>query len=447
MPSTPHRPDGAAGRAASQRWSRRSGPLGAMDLLAALAVVLTALNLRPAVTSFGALLPDLRQDIGMPSALAGVVTTLPPICFGVFGLLIGRWARRRDTALVLSAAMVLTSVSLLGRVLVDRPEAVLAWTVPALAGMGIGNVLMPVAVKRWFPRHVGRATGLYSMALAVGTAIAAAASVPIAEAFGSWRAGLGVWALPPLAAVPAWLWLRGRAPTDDAPATDRPSDADRPPLTNDPPDTDRPPATDRRATASDAAPVVVRPAVHRQFKAWALAGYFGLQSLGAYAVMGWLPSIYQDAGVDAARAGLLLALVTLIGAPISIVLPELAARRDDQRIYVVLLGSLAVTGYLGLLVAPAALPVVWAALVGLGMGAFPLALVLIGLRARGPEGTASLSALSQGVGYLIAASGPVAIGLLHDATGSWTPPLLVLVGLQVPQVVLGLVVARPGNVD
>ena len=405
-----------------------------LAVLAGLAVVLTAFNLRPAVTSLGALLPQLQRDIGMPGVLAGVITSLPPICFGVFGLLVGRWARRRDTALVLSGAMVLTSVALLARVLVDRPSLVVLWTVPALAGMGVGNVLLPVAVKRWFPNHVGRATGLYSMALAVGTAAAAAASVPIAEAFGSWRVGLGVWALPPLTAVPVWLWVRRRGAPSAMPSYRQP--------------------VDRRAEVAAAPTGVddvatsppVRP-VHRHRQAWALAGYFGLQSLGAYAVMGWLPSIYQDAGVDAATAGLLLALVTLLGAPISILLPELAARRGDQRVYVVGLAVLVGIAYLGLLVAPATLPALWATLLGIGMGAFPLALVLIGLRARSAEGTARLSALSQGVGYLVAAGGPLAIGLLHDATASWTPPLLVLIGLLVPQLLFGLVAAAPGHVD
>ena len=400
--------------------------------LAALAVVMTAVNLRPAVTSFGALLPDLRNDIGMPSGLAGVITTLPPICFGVFGLLAGRWSRGRDTALVLSGAMLLASASLLARSLVGQPELVLLWTIPALAGMAAGNVLLPVAVKRWFPNHVGRATGLYSTALAVGTALAAGASVPVARAFGTWRAGLGVWAIGPLLAIPVWFWVRRHA----RPAAASPAPA--PPA----------PAPVASATAQVDPPAVWAPApVHRQRKAWALAGYFGLQSLGAYAVMGWVPTIFQDAGIDASRAGLLLALITLVGAPISLVLPEIAARRDDQRIYVAVIAALAVSGYLGLLFAPAAIPVLWATLIGLGMGAFPLALVLIGLRARGADGTARLSSLSQGVGYLVAASGPVAIGLLYDATGAWTVPLLVLIGLQVPQVVFGLSAARPGHVD
>lgn len=400
--------------------------------LAGLAVVITAINLRPAVTSFGALLPDLRQDIGMPSGLAGVITTLPPICFGVFGLLAGRWSRGRDTALVLSGAMVLTSASLVARVVVGSPELVLLWTVPALAGMAAGNVLLPVAVKRWFPNHVGRATGLYSTALAVGTALAAGGSVPVARAFGTWRAGLGMWAIPPLLAIPVWMWVRRHAhtPPPAAAAT-------------------TPAATPASATAT---PSTVTPQpppapVHRQRKAWALAGYFGLQSLGAYAVMGWVPTIFQDAGVDASTAGLLLALITMLGAPISIVLPEIAARRDDQRVYVAIIATMAVSGYLGLLFAPAAVPVLWATLIGLGMGAFPLALVLIGLRARGADGTARLSSLSQGVGYLVAASGPVSIGLLHDVTGAWTVPLIVLIGLQVPQVVFGLSAAKPGHVD
>jgi hypothetical protein len=196
------------------------------------------------------------------------------------------------------------------------------------------------------------------------------------------------------------------------------------------------PGADAGRPAASTAPAPASAAsvpIHRGVQAWGLTGFFGLQSLAAYVIMGWLPSIYQDAGIAPARAGLLLALVVGIGAPISVVLPELAARRPDQRAWVVGLAAMAASAYLGLLLAPAAAPVVWAVLLGTGMGAFPLALVLIGLRALTNEGTAKLSALSQGVGYLIGASGPVVIGVLRDVTGSWRAPLVVLLVLLIPR--------------
>jgi MFS transporter, CP family, cyanate transporter len=392
----------------------------AFSVLAATAIFLTALNLRPAVTSVGALLRDVQLDIGMSGATAGILTTLPPVCFGAFGLLAGRLGRRFGTARTVAMGLLVVALSLVVRTLTGAPWWLVLWTVPALAGMAVGNVLLPVAVKRVFPTRVGRVTGLYSFGLALGTATAAGITVPIATAAGSWRFGLAIWALPAILAAIPWWWLRlTRGPI----AYDDPSPR---------------PVSPRRPAAVP---------VHRGSQAWALAGFFGMQSLAAYVVMGWLPSIYQDAGIEPARAGLLLALVVGIGAPISIVLPELAARRPDQRPWVVALAAMAAAAYVGLIVAPAGAPVLWAVLLGIGMGAFPLALVLIGLRALTNEGTAKLSSLAQGVGYLVAASGPVLIGVLHDATGSWTPPLLVLLGLLVPQVACGLVAGREGHVD
>jgi MFS transporter, CP family, cyanate transporter len=388
------------------------------------AIFLTSVNLRPAVTSAGALLREVQLGTGMSGLEAGLLTTLPPVCFGAFGLLAGRLGRRFGTATTVALGLLLVAVSLVVRPMTDQAWWLLLWTVPALAGMAVGNVLLPVAVKRVFPTRVGRITGIYSFGLALGTAAAAGVTVPIATMAGSWRFGLAIWAVPALLAAIPWWWLRVvRAPIP-------------------------PPAA---ASATGAAPPpaaapLARP-VHHGRQSWALAGFFGLQSLAAYVVMGWLPSIYQDAGIDPAHAGLLLALVVGIGAPISIVLPELAARRDDQRVWVVGLAAMAAAAYLGLLLAPAGAPVLWAVLLGVGMGAFPLALVLIGLRALTSEGTAKLSSLAQGAGYLLAASGPVAIGVLHDATDSWTPPLLVLLALLVPQVACGLVAGRAGHVD
>jgi MFS transporter, CP family, cyanate transporter len=396
----------------------------AFAVLALAAIFLTSVNLRPAVTSAGALLRDVQAATAMSGVAAGVLTTLPPVCFGAFGLLAGRLGRRFGTAKTVFGGLLLVAVSLLVRTLTDDGWWLVAWTVPALAGMAVGNVLLPVAVKRVFPTRVGRVTGIYSFGLAFGTAAAAGLTVPIAQASGSWRVGLAVWAVPALLAAIPWWWLRPVRPAvPDGPAADRPA-----------------------AVASAPSPPPAVP-IHRGLQAWALAGFFGLQSLAAYVVMGWLPSIYQDAGIDSARAGLLLALVVGIGAPISIVLPELAARRPDQRPWVVGLAAMAAGAYLGLLLAPAAAPVLWAVLLGTGMGAFPLALVLIGLRALTHEGTAKLSSLAQGVGYLVAATGPFAIGVLHDATGSWTAPLLVLLALLVPQVACGLVAGREGHVD
>lgn len=377
-------------------------------------MVLAAFNLRPAVTSVGAVLRELQAATGMSDALAGVLTSVPVIAFGVVGLAAGRIARRLGTAWTLVAALALLTVGLVARVAVASPVVVLAGSAVALGGIAAANVVLPVAVKRWFPGHVGRATGLYSMSLAVGTAAAAAATVPVARLAGGWRGGLGAWAIPAVIALGCWLAVARRA--------------------------------DHHAPAPATVPGRSVP-VHRSRQAWALAVFFGTQSLAAYVAMGWLPTIYQDAGVGPTAAGLYLALVMIIGAPVAVVLPVLAARRPDQRAVVAVLALLTGTAYAGLLLAPATLPWLWALILGVGFGAFPLALTMIGLRAATAAGTSQLSSLAQGVGYLIAAGGPVAVGVIHEATGGWTWPLLTLLLVLVPQLVAGLVAARPGYVD
>jgi MFS transporter, CP family, cyanate transporter len=398
----------------------------AVVAVAGVAIVLTALNLRPAIPSVGALLREVQHATGMSSSTAGLLTSLPPVCFGVFGLAGGWLGRRFGTTTMLLAGMGLTTVGLLARVTSERPWLMVALTVPALAGLAFSNVLVPVAVKRWFPRHIGRATGVYSLCLSLGMATAAALSVPVAELAGTWRAGLGIWGLTALLAIPAWVWLRRQETLAAAVTAANGVKSKR---------------TSRPSQVAEAG------SMRRSPKAWALAGFFGLQSLAAYVLFGWLPTIYQDAGISARGAGLLLALVIGLGVPISLLLPELASKRDDQRPFVVGLAAAAAAGYIGLLIAPLWAPWLWASLLGVGMGSFPLALLLIGLRARSSATTAQLSGLVQGAGYLIAASGPFAIGALHDFTGGWALPLMALIVLLVPQLWCGWIIARPGHVD
>jgi MFS transporter, CP family, cyanate transporter len=411
------------------------------------AVMFTALNLRPAVTSVGALLPEIQASLGMSAAAAGVLTSLPVVAFGVVAFTANHLARRFGLLPALVLATSAIAGGLLLRVLVPRPGWLLATSLLALAGIAVGNVLLPVAVRAWFPDRVGPATGWYAIALSVGTALPAAVAVPIAAALGGWRPGLGFWALPAAIAVLPWAVAvrRDRARAEVAEAGPAPASS-------------RPAAPGEAAPPADGVGRPARPAtsmgepvpsvgVHRRLQSWALAGYLGIQSLEAYVVMGWLPTILREAGVDAATAGAMLGVAMVVGGPVALVIPRLAGRSDDQRAYVAGLAVLSLAGYLGLLTAPAAAPLLWTVLLGFGLGAFPLALLLLGLRAATPAGTAALSSLAQGTGYLLAATGPVTIGILRDRTGSWTVPLLVLIALLVPKLLAGLVAARPGHVD
>ncbi len=410
--------------------------VGAPPLLLGAILALTALNLRAAVTSVGPVLRELQLDLGISDTLAGVLTTLPLVSFGIVGLLAARIGRRLGTEPALVLAMLAIVAGLAIRAAAPTIGWLLVTTFIALAGIAVANVLVPVAVKAWFPDSVGRATGLYSMAISAGVALPAGITVPIADALGSWRFGLAVWVVPALLALGPWAVLaaiRRRDARASAPVGGGPDVV-----------TGAVAASSSGATTSTSTPAVP---VHRRIKAWGLTGFFGLQSLEAYTAMGWLPAILQDAGLSPTRAGVMLAITMAIGAPISLALPVLAARSFDQRPWVYALAAASGAAYVGLIVAPGAAPLLWAVLLGIGLGAFPLALVLLGLRASTSAGTGALSSLAQGGGYLMAALGPVTVGALHDVTGEWTWPLVALLVLLVPKVLAGSVAASPGYVD
>ncbi|MEU5919202.1 MFS transporter [Streptomyces sp. NPDC047141] len=410
----------APDRAAPQRrW-----PLG----LVAVGLVLAALNLRPAITSLGALLEEVSADLHMSGSVAGVLTSVPPLCFAVFGITAPRLARRFGPAAVVCAGMAAIFTGLLLRPFATGTAGFLAASALALMGIAVSNVLMPVIVKRYFPDRVGSMTGLYSMALALGTSIAAAATVPMTSALGGgWRLGLGVWAVLAALAVLPWLpLLRDR-------------------------DTDRGAGTGADVRADRAAPAAAAPAaaprITRSRTAWALGVFFGLQATGAYITMGWMPQIFRDSGVPATTAGVLLAVTMVMGVPLAFVIPRLATRMKNQGPIVVALGLCGLTGYTGLFLAPAAGAWVWAVLLGISNCSFPLALTMIGMRSRTGAGVVRLSAFAQSVGYLISIPGPLLVGVLYQHSGGWGLPIALMGGLMVPQMIVGTLAGRDRTVE
>ncbi|MEV6953588.1 MFS transporter [Streptomyces sp. NPDC051183] len=381
-------------------------------------IVLAALNLRPAITSLGALFEETRTGLGMSGTVAGLITSVPALCFAVFGVTAPRLSRRFGPAAVVCAGMAAVATGLLIRPFATNAAGFLAASAFSLAGIALTNVLLPVIVKRWFPDRVGTMTGLYSMALAAGTSLAAAATVPMTAALGgSWRTGLLVWAVLALAAVLPWLPIAAAARKEKAAA---PTASVRP----------------------DAGPRVVRSRT-----AWALASYFGLQATGAYVTMGWLPQIFRDAGVSAGTAGILLAVTMVMGVPLAFVIPGLAGRMKNQGPIAAVLGVFGLLGYLGLYVAPAAGAWAWALLLGVSNCAFPLVITMIGLRAKSPAGVVKLSAFAQSTGYLISIPGPLLIGTLYQHSGGWDLPLALMAGLLVPQIALGILAGRDRTIE
>ncbi|HEX5596447.1 MAG TPA: MFS transporter [Micromonosporaceae bacterium] len=390
--------------------------------LALVGLVLVALNLRIAVTSLGPLLDEVRTGLHLSGAMAGFLTTLPALAFAGFGVLTPWLVNRFSPARVLVAAMLALAAGQTLRAVTDSVLVFLATSAMALAGIAVGNVLMPVLVQRYFPHRAGLVTGAYSVALTVGASVSAATAVPIAQALGSWRAGLGVWAAVAAVAVLPWLpaALR-RTPQLKRTAT-------------------------RTATSSTAARSGrVRPA--RTRLGWAMAIYFGFQALGAYATMGWLAQLFRDAGYHPQVAGLLLATVTTIGVPFALLMPTLATRLASLRPLVLSLSLALLLAYLGLAFAPYGGALLWVGLLAIGQSSFPMILAVIGLRARTPEGTVALSAFAQSTGYVIASFGPLLVGLLYEATAGWKAPVSFLIGAVVVQTLAGLVIARPRHIE
>ncbi|WP_398937176.1 CynX/NimT family MFS transporter [Streptomyces sp. IB201691-2A2] len=396
-------------------------------------IVLTALNLRPAITSLGALLEEVRDGLGMSGSFAGLLTSVPPLCFAVFGVMAPRLARRFGPAAVVCAGMVAIAAGLAIRPFAGNTAGFLVASALALMGIAVSNVLMPVIVKRWFPDRVGSMTGLYSMALALGTAAAAAVTVPMSRSLGgSWHAGLAVWAGLAAVAVLPWIPLvraRGTALSRDtasasaqAPARDTPS-----------------------ASAAGQEPSALR--ITRSRTAWALAVFFGLQATAAYITMGWMAQIFRDAGVPAGTAGLLLAVTMVMGVPLAFVIPRLATRLPHQGPIVVALGVCGLVGYAGLYLAPAGGAWAWALLLGIANCAFPLALTMVGMRARTGAGVAQLSAFAQSTGYLISIPGPLLVGVLYQHSGGWGLPIALMAGLMIPQIVVGILAGRDRTVE
>ncbi len=442
-PTTEHQTPAATaapGNAGAVGEPRTAAPRAWTLRLVTIGIVLAALNLRPAITSLGALLEEVRDGLGMSGSVAGLLTSVPPLCFAVFGVMAPRLARRFGPSAVVCAGMAAIAAGLLIRPYAGSTAGFLVASALALAGIAVSNVLMPVIVKRWFPDRVGSMTGLYSMALALGTSIAAAITVPVTDALGgSWQSGLTVWAVLAVAAVLPWLPLvreRSAAPGAQDSAQEAAGGASA----------GAPAARPARkgAVRGEQTPVL---RMTRSRTAWALAVFFGLQATAAYITMGWMAQIYRDAGVSAGTAGLLLAVTMVMGVPLAFVIPRVATRLPHQGPIVLVLGVCGLAGYAGLYFAPAGGAWAWALLLGVSNCAFPLALTMVGMRARTGTGVAQLSAFAQSTGYLISIPGPLLVGVLYQSSGGWGVPIALMSALMIPQMVVGFLAGRDRTVE
>ncbi|MEV4536132.1 MFS transporter [Asanoa sp. NPDC049518] len=364
------------------------------------AVLLAAVNLRPAIASVPPIVDAVRGSFGLSASAAGVLTAVPVVCMGLFApaaaWAAGRWGTRRTMALALALLTVATAVRPLTGV-----GLLYAATVLVGVAIAVGGALMPALVRDRFPERVGPVTGLYTTALISGALIGSGGTEPLRAGLGgSWRAALALWALPAGLALLVWLMVR-------------------------------PAAAPRRVFVSSGW------SPWRDRGAWMVTLYMGGQSLLYYAPLAWLAARYTELGWSAARAGGLLALFSATQVVSALVAPALA-RRDPRPAIVV--GLLVAVGCLALIgVSPLSAPALWAALLGIGVGAnFSLALTVVGQIAPTPADTPRASGMAFFVGYLLASLGPVAVGFLHDVTGGFRVPYLMLVPLGLATLVFGV---------
>ncbi|MUL66581.1 MFS transporter [Mycobacterium sp. CBMA 234] len=380
----------------------------ANGVLLAAAVVVTALNLRPSVTSVAPLLGEMRTELGVSSVWAGILTTLPVLCFSAAGATAPLLAKRLGLGRTVTVALLVLAAGLAVRPYGDG-GLMLGATLLASSGIALANVLIPVVIKSSFPARVGLMTGIYTSALQAGGAFGAAVTPAMEHSVGGWRPSLAIWAALALAALLLWL----------------------------------PAARQHRADwATTATKTTARRSLLRSPLAWTVTLYMGSQSFLAYIMMGWLPQIFIDNGMDKTTAGAMSGVMSLVGVPIALLISPLAARSTHQSLWNVGLGVLGVSGAIGLLFAPSAAPVLWSLLVGIGMSAFSLALTVIALRARNAEDTAQLSGMAQGFGYLLASTGPFLFGLLHDASGGWHVPFVLFFSVYAVQLTAGWFAGR-----
>ncbi|WP_414121810.1 CynX/NimT family MFS transporter [Corynebacterium nuruki] len=408
-----------------QRRAAATSPTIVPTTLILVGVLLVAGNLRAAITTVGPVLSGIRDDLGLSSSAASFLVSLPLFTFAVVSPLVPRLIRGAGLERTLAVSLVILAA---GLVLRSMSPAVLLWVGTVGIGIGIGvlNVVLPAWVKRDFPTKIGQVTGAYAAVQSGFAAVAAGIAVPVAGLTTlGWRLPTGMWAGLALIAVGALVPLLGRRP-DARPVTQPVGDI----------------------APSPAAPVTPtgRP-LWRSAVTWQVAAFMGLQSTNFYILVTWLSTIETDAGVGETAAGIHQFLLNAVSIVSNLVCSGLIARLRDQRILGAVIPLILLCATLGVLCAPR-LSVVWAVLAGAGGGAsIVLALSLFGLRTRHHTTAASLSGLAQAVGYLFAAVGPVAFGALHDATGSWTPALIVLVVVDVLMLWSGYLAGRDRTVD
>lgn len=384
-------------------------------ILALAGIALMALNTRTAVSSLSPIEGTVGKDLPLSGFALDLIGMLPPIAFAVAALAAPALARRIGLELgMVLACVAIVAGSVLRGLAWDDP-ALIGGSIVALAGAGVTNVLLPPAVKKYFPNRIGLLTGLYVTLLFSSTALAAALAEPVTAGAG-WRMSLGMWAVLALVALVPWLALllgQRRRREDQAGAAG--------------------------AVGAQPAREELPAPVWLSGAARSITGLLTVSAFSTFAMYAWLPTILSEhAGTGAFESGDLLALYSFIALPLCLSIPVVAARWPRTLVPIIVAGvSCIVVFCLGILIAPSPAPWLWVIFGGLGTMLFPLCLALINLRTRSTAGSVALSGFAQALAYTGGALGALTLALAHDLTGGWMLPLLLVAGVAL----LGLVPA------
>lgn len=390
--------------------------LGVGGVTALIGIFIVSLNLRPAVTSISPLFYRIDADVPLGNLGISVLGMVPTMMFGVAGFITLPFVRRYGLEKIAMAAMIMVAIGSIARAFAPNAIILIAASTFSLLGAGVGNIVAPPLVKKYFPHKLSTVGMIYTFGLQFGTVIPALVAVPLADWLG-WRISLGSWAILAVLALIPW--------TAEL-------------------------AADRRSREQTSSPEQVPQANGEKIRAWSvplgvsMAVFFGANSLLTYSFFTWLPPIIEDVmGMSATAGGVALALFSAIGLVAAIVIPIAAGKFPNP--YGIVIASVLsyLTGFAGLYWAPSAAPWLWVVLLGMGPMTFPLLLTLINLRTRTHAGSAALSGLSQGVGYILASLGPLVFGALWEFGGSLLLPLLFLVVVLVVLMVSGWTACRP----
>ena len=381
--------------------------------VAILTIALLAFNLRTAVSSISPVVTFIQKEIPLPIVTIGLIGIAAPLSFALATSLSYRPARRYGVEKTLMITIVMIILGHALRALAWDSTSLFAGSLLSLLGMGIGNVLMPVMVRKYFPNRVGLVSSFYITLTALSATLGSFVAVPVAEAFG-WRFSLGQWAIfSVLAAIPLIALLGNSTPEK------QPEDQDG------------------------------KRAIWRSPTAWAIAGMQGMTSVFGYVSFAWLPLLLiEHNGVSVAQGGLLLSLFAIMGLPTSLLVPMLAAKYPASHTYITLFsGSMGVAGTLGILFGTNQMLWLFVILAGLGPSMFPLALTLFNLRAKKRSTVLAVSAFGQGISYSTATISVFTVGVLRELTGGWEAALWLMFGFALLAIPVAIQISKGKNID